>query len=103
MAQTALLPIQPAGAPGPGADLRAVPEVPTELAAPAPRLEVPDYDLAAALALRGELGISHAFAQVLVRRGFADPQTARAFLRPDETHAPAEFAGIDAAVDAIRR
>jgi hypothetical protein len=103
MAQAALLPIQPAGAPGPGADLRAVHEVPGDVAAPVPRVEIPEYDLAAALALRHELGVSHAFAQVLVRRGLADPQAARDFLRAGETHDSAEFAGIEAAVDAIRR
>ncbi len=97
------MPIQPAGSAGPGADLRAVQDAPGDLAAPVPRLEVPEYDLAAALALRHELGVSHAFAQVLVRRGFADPQAARDFLRADETHDPAEFSGIEVAVDAIRR
>src|SRR5437588_6861642 len=103
MAQAALSPIQPAGAPGPGVDLHAVREVPGEIAAPVTRVEIPEYDLAAALVLRRELGVSHAFAQVLVRRGLADPQAARDFLRADETHDSAEFAGIDVAVDAIRR
>ena len=42
----------PPVAPGPGADLRAVQDAPGDLAAPVPRLEIPEYDLAAALALR---------------------------------------------------
>src|SRR5690242_14322679 len=103
MAQAAVLPIQPAGTSGPGADLRAVQDPPGDLSAPAPRLEVPEYELAAALELRRELGVSHAFAQVLVRRGLSDPQAARDFLGAAETHDPAEFSGIDVAVDAIRR
>jgi single-stranded-DNA-specific exonuclease len=103
MAHAAVLPIQPAGTPGPGADLRAVQDAPGDLAAPVPRLEIPSYDLAAALTLRRELGVSHAFAQVLVRRGLADPQAARDFLRAGETHDPAELAGIEVAVDSIRR
>ena len=35
-----------------------------------------------------ELGVSHAFAQVLVRRGLADPHAARDFLEPSEAHDP---------------
>jgi single-stranded-DNA-specific exonuclease len=103
MAQAALLPTAPAGSPGPGADLRAVQNAPGDLAAPVPRVEIPQYDLAAALVLRHELGVSHAFAQVLVRRGLSDPQAARDFLGAAETHDPAEFSRIDVAVDAIRR
>ncbi|MGZ4179972.1 MAG: single-stranded-DNA-specific exonuclease RecJ [Solirubrobacteraceae bacterium] len=103
MAQAALLPIQPAGTSGPGADVRAVQDAPSDFAPPPPRLEIPEYDLSAALALRRELGVSRAFAQVLVRRGLADPHAARDFLRAGETYDPAEFSGIDVAVDAIRR
>jgi single-stranded-DNA-specific exonuclease len=84
---------------GPEPTLRAVPELP----APTPRLEIPDYDLAAALALRRELGISHVLAQVLVRRGISDPGVARAFLDPQETHDPSAFAGIDRALSLIER
>jgi single-stranded-DNA-specific exonuclease len=103
MAQAALQPSQPAGTPGLGANLRAVQDPPRDPAAPVPRVEIPEYDLAAALAIRRELGVSHAFAQVLVRRGLADPHAAREFLRAGEEHNPAEFAGIGAAIDAIRR
>ena len=46
----------------PDVALRAVPEP----APPIPRLEIPDYDLSAALALRRQLGVSHVLAQILV-------------------------------------
>lgn len=51
--------------------------------------------------LRRELGVSDGLAQVLVRRGLADPPAARAFLAADEQHPPAAFAGIERAVAAI--
>ena len=50
------------------------------------------------LRLARELGVSHAVAQVLVRRGFGDPDAARAFLAGDERHDPSAFAGIERAV-----
>jgi single-stranded-DNA-specific exonuclease len=49
-----------------------------------------------------ELGVSEALAQVLVRRGFADPLEARAFLAAREEHPPSAFAGIEDAIGAIR-
>ena len=79
--------------------LRAVPGA----APPAPALEVPPYDLPAALALERELGVSHVLAQVLVRRGLSDVHAARAFLHPTEAHDPSAFAGIDGAVAVIER
>jgi single-stranded-DNA-specific exonuclease len=99
----------------PEAALRSTPEVATPRPAlraieptpaeefPAPRLEIPGYDLVAALGLQRELGVSHAFAQVLVRRGLGDPAAARAFLDAGEAHDPSEFDGIERAVEAIRR
>jgi single-stranded-DNA-specific exonuclease len=110
MAEAALLPIDPvpapapgaAPAPAPGAALHAV-QAPTPPPAPEPRLEIPHYDLSAALTLERELGVSHAFAQVLVRRGQADPQDAREFLEAGEGHDPSEFDGIELAVESIRR
>ena len=69
----------------------------------APRLEIPAYDLTAALALRRELGISHVLAQVLVRRGIVEPVAARAFLEPRDAHEPNAFAGIDRALAVIER
>ena len=70
---------------------------------PTPRLEIPEYDLAAALALERALGVSHVLSQVLVRRGFSAIEAARAFLHPAEMYEPAAFAGIDRALVTIRR
>jgi single-stranded-DNA-specific exonuclease len=90
----------PLGAPAPSA-LAASPVPPA--APPTPRLEVPGYDLSAALVLRRELGVSHVLAQVLVRRGIVDPAGARAFLDPTDAHEPSAFAGIDDALSLIDR
>src|ERR1035441_3214911 len=49
------------------------------------------------------LGVSGPLAQVLVRRGLADPERARAFLAGDEEHSPAAFAGIGEAVELVLR
>ena len=69
---------------------------------PAPaRLRIDPCDLTEVLALERELGVSHALAQVLVRRGFADPVAARAWLAAAERHEPSEFDGIDDACDLI--
>jgi single-stranded-DNA-specific exonuclease len=70
---------------------------------PKPHLEIPDYDLGAALTLERELGISHVISQLLVRRGLGDPCAARQFLEAAEEHAPVEFAGIETAVHTIQR
>src|SRR5271170_4197782 len=83
----------------PDVALRAVPGA----APPAPALELPPYDLMAALELERELGVSHVLAQVLVRRGLSDVGAARAFLHPTETHEPSAFAGIERAVALIER
>jgi len=66
------------------------------------RIELPRYDIEAALGLERSLGVSHAMAQVLVRRGLSDPGRAAAFLACDEEHPPEAFAGIQAAVESIR-
>jgi single-stranded-DNA-specific exonuclease len=52
-------------------------------------------------ALREELGVSAALAQVLVRRGLGEPARAKAFLAANEEHPPAAFAGIEAALASI--
>ncbi|HUE25689.1 MAG TPA: DHH family phosphoesterase, partial [Solirubrobacteraceae bacterium] len=70
---------------------------------PEPRLEIPPYDLTAALRLERELGVSHVLAQVLVRRGLGDPGSAREFLEAREQHPPSAFAGIERAVGAVQR
>ena len=76
-----------------------------DAAAPAPagvRIELPRYSLREALALQRELGIGTVLAQVLVRRGLADPDDARSFLAAADRHDPSELTGIDGALEAIR-
>jgi single-stranded-DNA-specific exonuclease len=68
---------------------------------PEARLEIPGYDLDAALALQRELGVSHVVAQILVRRGLARGDEARAFLAASAAHEPGEFAGLDRALTLI--
>jgi single-stranded-DNA-specific exonuclease len=51
--------------------------------------------------LRRELGVSDTLAQVLVRRGFGDPERARAFLAADEEHDLGTFGGLRAAAEKI--
>ncbi len=65
------------------------------------RLEIPPYSAADALVLERELGVGHVLAQILMRRGLGDPERAAAFLRADERHDPAAFAGIDRALAVI--
>jgi single-stranded-DNA-specific exonuclease len=68
---------------------------------PAAQIDVRPYSYAAAHRLEAELGVSHALAQILVRRGLADPGEARAWLRADEEHAPSEFNGMAEACSLI--
>jgi hypothetical protein len=65
------------------------------------RFEIPPCPLPEVQALRRELGVSAAMAQVLVRRGHGDPAGARAFLAASEEHSPARFEGIELAVAVI--
>jgi single-stranded-DNA-specific exonuclease len=65
------------------------------------RFEISECSSAQVARLRGELGLSAALAQVLVRRGMAEPSVAQAFLDGDEEHPPGAFAGIDRAVESI--
>ena len=99
MPEAALLRSQPVEPPRSEVALHVVPTPPPV----APRLEIPAYDLTAALALRRELGISHVLAQVLVRRGIVEPVAARAFLEPRDAHEPSAFAGINRALAVIER
>jgi single-stranded-DNA-specific exonuclease len=71
-------------------------------APPVARWELAPYDLGAALRLESELGIGHVLAQVLVRRGFVDPDAARAFLEPADDHNPLAFDGIEDVCETIR-
>src|SRR5579884_3021246 len=80
-----------------------VPTAPAKPELPQARLEIPGYELRVALSLERELGISHVLAQVLVRRGFSEPASAREFLDAGERHPPRAFAGIERAVEVIRR
>jgi single-stranded-DNA-specific exonuclease len=70
---------------------------------PVPRLVIPPYDFGAARLLERELGVGHVLAQILVRRGFVTPESARAFLEASERHAPESFARINEAVATIHR
>jgi single-stranded-DNA-specific exonuclease len=53
------------------------------------------------LALQEALGVSHAMAQILVRRGLGDPSAARAWLAADEEHDPDCLAGMEDAVAVV--
>jgi single-stranded-DNA-specific exonuclease len=65
------------------------------------RFEVSPCPPAQLQALRAELGVSDAMAQVLIRRGQGEPAAARAFLDGGEEHPPSAFAGIGLAVGTI--
>jgi single-stranded-DNA-specific exonuclease len=104
MLDAALLPAAAPGPSVPGLHIVADPPAPAPDAPTAvPRLEIPPYEFAVARALERELGVSHAFAQVLVRRGLTDARTAREFLEPVESHDPGEFVGIERTVELIER
>jgi single-stranded-DNA-specific exonuclease len=65
------------------------------------RLEIAPYDFAAAQRLERELAISHTLAQVLVRRGLADPEDARTFLAAQDRHRHDEFGGLREAAEVV--
>jgi single-stranded-DNA-specific exonuclease len=68
-----------------------------------PRFQIADCPTDRVEALQRELGVSGPLAQILVRRGLAEPAPARAFLAADEEHSPTEFAGIERAIEPILR
>jgi single-stranded-DNA-specific exonuclease len=68
-----------------------------------PRFEIADCPASAVELLQRELGATGPLAQILVRRGLAEPALARAFLAADEEHPPADFDGIEQAVEPILR
>jgi single-stranded-DNA-specific exonuclease len=68
---------------------------------PGARFEIPACPAGEVGRLERELGVSGPVAQVLVRRGFAEPAGARAFLEASDEHPPSAFAGIEAAVESI--
>jgi single-stranded-DNA-specific exonuclease len=67
------------------------------------RFEIPDCPEQDVALVQRELGVSGPVAQVLVRRGMAEPALARAFLDCSEEHSPELFAGIGDAVAVILR
>src|ERR1700676_2367112 len=73
----------------------------SETAPTAVRLEIPMVSMAAIETLESELGVSRVLAQVLARRGLADPAASRAFLEAAEGHAPDSFRGMSAAVELV--
>jgi single-stranded-DNA-specific exonuclease len=58
------------------------------------RFEIPECSHEDVARLCERLQVSDAVAQVLVRRGYSDPERARAFLAAEERHALDEFAGL---------
>jgi single-stranded-DNA-specific exonuclease len=60
--------------------------------------DCPERDVAR---LCERLRVSDALAQVLVRRGYGDPDAARAFLAADEHHELVEFAGLRDAAEVV--
>jgi single-stranded-DNA-specific exonuclease len=70
---------------------------------PEARLEIAPYDYAAAERLRSALQVSHVTAQILVRRGFADPQRARELLEANVRHPLDAFGGLREGAERILR
>jgi single-stranded-DNA-specific exonuclease len=68
-----------------------------------PRFQIPPCPPAHVARLRRELGVSDPLAQVLVRRGLAEPARARAFLAADELHRHDALKGVEAAARTIAR
>ncbi|MGD0454445.1 MAG: single-stranded-DNA-specific exonuclease RecJ [Solirubrobacteraceae bacterium] len=65
------------------------------------RFEIPECPAAEVQRLQRELGVSGPLAQVLVRRGMAEPAAAHAFLAGGEEHPAELFSGIGEAVAVI--
>ncbi|MEA2370114.1 MAG: single-stranded-DNA-specific exonuclease [Solirubrobacteraceae bacterium] len=65
------------------------------------QLEIAPCSTAEVRRLAAELGLSPIVAEILVRRGLADPHDARAFLAAEDAHPPGAFAGIDRAVETV--
>jgi single-stranded-DNA-specific exonuclease len=68
---------------------------------PDTRFQIADCPSEQVARLRGELAVSGALAQVLVRRGLGDPDSARTFLDAAEEYPSSAFAGIETAVETI--
>ena len=65
------------------------------------RFELTPYDYASAERLSERLGVSHVLAQVLVRRGLAEPEAAQRFLAAEEEHPLDSFGGLSDAAGVI--
>jgi single-stranded-DNA-specific exonuclease len=65
------------------------------------RFDVSDCSEQDVTRLREQLRVSDAIAQVLVRRGYGEPERARAFLAADERHELSAFAGLRDAAETI--
>jgi single-stranded-DNA-specific exonuclease len=68
---------------------------------PIPRFEIGACPSTEVDRLERELGVSGPIAQVLVRRGFVEPESARAFLAAEDEHPSSAFAGMPEAVRPI--
>lgn len=67
------------------------------------RFEIPPAPAEAVSLLQEQLGVGPVSAEVLVRRGYADPDDARRFLAADEHHPLDAFAGLREAADVVLR
>jgi single-stranded-DNA-specific exonuclease len=65
------------------------------------RMTLEPYEFAAAERLSAQLGVSGVVAQVLVRRGMAEPEAARAFLAAADEHPLDAFGGLREAAERI--
>src|SRR5437879_11327094 len=65
-------------------------------------LEIPACPAPDVERLQRELEVSGALAQVLVRRGLREPESARSFLAAAELHPASAFAQIETAVELVR-
>jgi len=69
----------------------------------APAWTAEPYDHAAAVRLQEELGLGQAASAILVRRGYADPPDARAFLDAAVRTDPVALPGVKAACELMLR
>jgi single-stranded-DNA-specific exonuclease len=67
------------------------------------RFDIPPAPAADVAALRDALGVGQICAEVLVRRGFSDPESARHFLAADEHPPLSAFAGLEEAAAVVLR
>ncbi|MFA4929432.1 MAG: single-stranded-DNA-specific exonuclease RecJ [Patulibacter sp.] len=67
------------------------------------RFEIPPAPAEAVDLLREELGVGQVSAEILVRRGYTDPDLARRFLAADEHHPLDAFSGLHEAAQVVLR